>query len=503
MEWFRTEGCRFRLTNCNGMKKNVSFLLAALTVALVSCGDKKTESDPRWFERPEVAVNGTTAAVSCRTAFGEGVPGSVAAGFAYAPTGGDFAEAAGTVDGNRLTCTLSGLQPETSYQVYAYADLPTGRVRSESVAFKTGKDDVPDPGEPVFGTPSASDVTATTATLNGSVTFDSDGSDYTVYFIYKYANSATSGFSRVNVSSGSGTKTASVTDLASGTEYEFQLCAERDGRIYSSTVAVLVTQNSVNPGHTRHSGWAELPAEEEGDYYYAYHMRADAKSVRNFSVCYSAKMRSGLWSAFPLHASYQGTQKRTDAWAYDPVVPRSLQPDLIEGSYQPQPGYSKGHLLASNDRTVSYETNAQTFYVTNVAPQWQNSFNSGVWSSLEEDCWKNVCADTLYVVSGVHYADTGKTLTDQSGKPVAVPTHFYRVLMRSKSGSTGKPLWQLAADEIECVGFWFENRAYPSGKPAQYMTSVAEIEREVGFGFFPNVPQAPKEGFDKSAWNFR
>lgn len=486
-----------------GMKRIVSVLLAAFAVALVSCSDKKTEQDPKWFGRPEVAVSGTTATVNCLTAFGEGVLGNVAAGFACAPAGGSFADVPGTVDGNRLTGRLSGLQPETSYQVYAYADLPKGRVRSESVAFKTGKDDVPDPGEPVFGTPSASDVTATTATLNGSVTFDSDGSEYTVYFIYKYANSAASGFSRVNVSSGSGTKTASVTDLASGTEYEFQLCAERGGQIYSSTVAVFVTPSRVNPGHTRHAGWAELPAEEEGDYYYAYHMRADAKSVRNYSVCYSAKMRSGLWSAFPLHTSYQGTQKRTDAWAYDPVVPRSLQPDLIEGSYQPQPGYSKGHLLASNDRTVSYETNAQTFYVTNVAPQWQNSFNSGVWSSLEDDCWKNVCADTLYVVSGVHYADTGKTLTDQGGNPVVVPTHFYRVLIRSKSGSTGKPLWELRADEIECVGFWFENRAYPSGKPSQYMTSIAEIEREVGFGFFPNVPQAPKDGFDKSAWNFR
>ena len=54
-----------------------------------------------------------------------------------------------------------------------------------------------------------------------------------------------------------------------------------------------------------------------------------------------------------------------------------------------------------------------------------------------------------------------------------------------------------------CVGFWFENRAYPSGKPSANMTSVAEIERKVEFKFFANVPQAPKDTYDKSDWDFR
>ena len=35
------------------------------------------------------------------------------------------------------------------------------------------------------------------------------------------------------------------------------------------------------------------------------------------------------------------------------------------------------------------------------------------------------------------------------------------------------------------------------------MTSVAEIERKVEFKFFANVPQAPKDTYDKSDWDFR
>ena len=398
------------------MKKIFALLLAALSVALVACGDENTETRNDWFLTPEASADGTTVELTCLTRFGDGVLEGLDAGFSCAAVSGaesgqfvDYTDV--TVDGNRLSARVSGLQPKTLYVFYAYADLPTGRTRSGGASFETGESSGPGPDP------------------------DPDPD----------------------------------TDL------------------------------------TKYTGWAELPAVQErpDDYYYAAHYCDGEPGGRNYSVCYSKDMRSGIWSAFPLHECYRGSQKRTDEWGYDPIIPRSVQPDLIEGSYKPQTaGYSKGHLLASNDRTRSYGVNVQTFYVTNVAPQWQNSFNNGVWSSLEAACWNNICADTLYVVSGVFFANDDNTVTDQSDDTCIVPTNFYRVLMRSKSGNTGKPLWKLAADEIQCVGFWFENRAYPSGKPSANMTSVADVEEKVGFKFFPNVPQAPKDAYNKSDWSF-
>ena len=404
-----------------------------------------------------------------------------------------------TIDGNRLSARVSGLQPETTYIFYAYADLPTGRTRSASVAFVTGKSS----GNPTFGTPSATDVTTTTATLKCGITFDRDATDYAVYFRYKTASA--DDYTVVATTAGSGEKSVTLTGLTPGVDYEFQLCVGWVGATYASATGRFTTLQLVTPGKTRYAGWAELPAEADhkDGYYYAYHMRADLKTMRNYSVCYSADKRTGMWSAFPLHECYRGDQDRTKKWYYDPAVPQAVQPDLIDGSYQPQPGYSKGHLIASNDRTISYEANSQTFYVTNVAPQWQNSFNGGVWSLLEEDCWKNICADTLYIVSGVYFANDDTTVTDQSDDTCIVPTNFYRVLMRSKAGNTGKPLWELSADQIKCVGFWFENRAYSGGKPSSGMMSVADIEQKVGFEFFPNVPLAPKDTYNKSDWTFR
>ena len=84
-----------------------------------------------------------------------------------------------------------------------------------------------------------------------------------------------------------------------------------------------------------------------------------------------------------------------------------------------------------------------------------------------------------------------------------MPSYFDRVVLRSKAGKTGRPVQELEADELQCVGFWFENRPYSGSKPSDGMVSVSEIEEKTGMTFFVNVPNAPKETFERSAWTFR
>lgn len=208
------------------MKKIFAFLLLGLTVAFASCGDEKTETGTDWFLTPVAEVNGTTVGLSCQTRFGEGVLENTSVGFSYAAVVdnkiGAFADVAGSaVDGTGIAATLTGLQPETSYVVFAYAGLSTGRVQSAGAVFKTGQDDMPDPDpeRPAFGTPAASGVTKTEATLNCTFNFE-DTADYDVYFRYKPASSGS--YDRVNVPTGTGTKTAALTGLTPGTTYEFR-----------------------------------------------------------------------------------------------------------------------------------------------------------------------------------------------------------------------------------------------------------------------------------------
>lgn len=303
------------------MKKLSAFLLLGLTVAFASCGDEKTEDDSRWFLAPQAAVGGTTVEMTCQTRFGEGVLDGVGVGFTYAPIVdgkiGPFADSADCrVDGNTLSSTLDGLLPQTFYVVYAFADFPSGRMQSPAASFETGKDELPepDPDKPAFGTPSASAVTETTATLTCGFTFE--GTGYKVYFRYK--PSSASGYSQQEVSAGTGTKTASLTGLTAGTNYEFQLCADWKGQTYASTAGTFTTaRNGGGSGDTKYSGWPELVPEDKSnsDYHYAYHICPDfsigGHKARNYTVCFSAKHHCPVWVAAPRHACYEGDADRS------------------------------------------------------------------------------------------------------------------------------------------------------------------------------------------------
>ncbi|WP_235821029.1 DNA/RNA non-specific endonuclease [Alistipes provencensis] len=404
------------------MKKIFALLIAALSVAFVACGDEKTDNGNDWFLAPESSVDGTTVSLTCLTRFGDGVLEGLGAGFSCAALTDagldefvDYTDV--TVDGNRLSARVSGLQPETTYVFYAYAELPMGRTRSVSAAFETGKGgDDPGPGPDPDPDPDS--------------------------------------------------------------------------------------------GLTKYTGWAELPAVQDrpDDYYYAAHYCNGAPGGRNYSVCYSKDMRGPIWVAYPMHESYtKGTAGgQNQDWKFDPAIPAFVQPDLSSSYKASGDGsFSRGHMLASNDRQSDKATNKQTFYYTNMSPQIQNGFNGGIWATFEKKCHNMICSDTLYMVTGAYFANENTTCKDNSNpqKTVIVPTHFYKVLIRSKSGNTGRPLWELSADEIECAGYWFEHKAYSGASPSQFIKSVAWIEEKTKLSFFTNVPNAPKEKLDAAFWN--
>ncbi len=253
------------------------------------------------------------------------------------------------------------------------------------------------------------------------------------------------------------------------------------------------------------TGWAELPAKRtDADIYYAYHLFGggpDGPAVRNYTACYSSRYRCPLWVASPQHSSYRGEAKRSGAFRFDPTLPVDIQP-MLNRSYG---DYTRGHLLGSAERTVTAEANRQTFYASNVAPQMQAGFNAsgGAWNNLEAFVDRQVCADTLYVVTGCLFSD----YTDGSGRTVeasvtrnrnddsdvAVPTAFYKVLLRTRAGDTGRGVGACKRSELKCAAFVVGHCEAKGRKPsAADMMSVADLERLTGETFFANVPAAPK-----------
>ena len=272
-------------------------------------------------------------------------------------------------------------------------------------------------------------------------------------------------------------------------------------------------------------GWYETPMmniTHSGDYmfntsdptqYYAVHMCTggekgpDGKTARNYTVCFSAEHHCPLWVAAPRHSMYVGNSGRNDSYRADPDIPTSIQ--YLQNSIGG--GCNRGHMLGSAERTSSKPTNRDVFYFSNIAPQLSSNFNTGGgrWNVLEDFVDKQVCADTLYEVLGCYfdrYTDAyGETQTPSKisygGRTdVSMPTMFYYVLMRTKSGNSRKALKDCIADEIKCVAFVRSHVNVRQAVTARELMSVADLERITGVTYFPNVPNAPKNTFKASDW---
>lgn len=215
-----------------------------------------------------------------------------------------------------------------------------------------------------------------------------------------------------------------------------------------------------------------------------------SKQQRNLTILYDGSKYAPVWAA---HAMNKGMLPdnnvgRNDSWTDDPGISLPQQPGLDNATTV---GYSRGHLVASNYRQATIKQNKQTFYHTNQAPQWQDSFNSGVWNSLEAAVVSHTPAagtrDTLYVVTGVLYDYIGAapTLPAAGGTlDVPIPSHFYKCLMMCSFNGSG--------DMVSASGcaYLFTNEAHVGAAYSDGLTTIDAVETLAGFDFFHNVPSA-------------
>lgn len=252
------------------------------------------------------------------------------------------------------------------------------------------------------------------------------------------------------------------------------------------------------------SAWAEIPAYKENPayQYVTHYTNLNGTSVRNYSMCYDKSHKAALWVAYPLHKCYLGSLDRTDEWIYNPEIENEYQ-IFVKRAYKEYPTYDRGHQIPSADRTSTREMNAQTFYFTNQTPQIGQKLNQGIWQKLEEVIRKNyTCSDTLYVVTGAYFAHSNTKATDNNKVKVDVPTHYFKVLLRTKSGMSGKWVNHCKASELQAIGFWLENKAYNETQVTKsHCKKVSEIEQLTGFTFFPDIPAEVKNDFNAIDWN--
>ncbi|MBQ8915687.1 MAG: DNA/RNA non-specific endonuclease [Alistipes sp.] len=263
-------------------------------------------------------------------------------------------------------------------------------------------------------------------------------------------------------------------------------------------------------GPTHTDAWVapELPVRiESPNYHYVTHyapvtdkwMGGMMVTKRNFSLCFDKTKRAALWVAYPMHESYLGSG-RVETWEYDPQIPKTDQPVLYKG-YAKGTTWNRGHQIPNADRNAHPTMQAQTFYFTNMTPQ-NATLNQQAWARLEAKVrdWK--CSDTLYVVTGAYWQHTNNTTTDNNGQVCPIPTHYYKVLARTRRGDVrtrGDLLGRYPAADLQTIGFWVENKS-GQGEAAVWVKSVEEIETLTGLKFFPTLPVEAKRQKNAAQW---
>ena len=228
--------------------------------------------------------------------------------------------------------------------------------------------------------------------------------------------------------------------------------------------------------------WLELPGAVSGENYVV--KTYSDSLVRNYTHLYDKETYTSLWTAYPLSASYMGSEPRPGKWLYSTSIDEVHQVNLRNRSYNDS--YSRGHMIPNASRNGNKTMQTQTFFVTNSVPQIQNSFNSGIWSKLESVLQDLGCAEEIYIVTGVAFNKTGEdkpvayTTAKDDTKQVPIPNYFYKVVLRVKTSDKG-------VTSASTIGFWMDHRKYDDSY-TNYTVSVDQIEQWTGFDFFVNLP---------------
>lgn len=266
----------------------------------------------------------------------------------------------------------------------------------------------------------------------------------------------------------------------------------------------------------------EVPRQKEGSHNLFIVKKAKLREDKdmmfvNFCMEYDQKKKSTRWTAFrwDMDNIYDSKCGRYGTYLSDPDVPKQYR--VGSGYFQ---GYSRGHMLASEDRQCSASANMQTFYMTNMHPQFErfNGYDSKgdyVWlnaenlvRSLYQD-WNvdDNAQDTIYVVKGGTIDKQehilGYTSNNNSSK-IIVPRYFYMaILYRHSTPMTG--------DNWNAIALWIPHTEgdTTSGKDIaiKYAMSIDELEEKTNIDFFHNLPDDIEENveqnYNPTSWNWR
>lgn len=207
----------------------------------------------------------------------------------------------------------------------------------------------------------------------------------------------------------------------------------------------------------------------------------------NYMVEWDCLKKSQRWTCYTLNntnSTKNVSRYYSDSNQYpqDPDIPSNYR--FASDPYW-RSGYDHGHICPSYDRLCSSEANYQTFYMSNMQPQF-NKFNAGLWLKMENIVsgnWnRSSFRDTLYVCKG-GTIDDPELILSTTDKGMIVPKYFYMaVLCKNTQG-------------YKAIAFWAQhlNSDHSNDNLIDYVISIDELENRTGIDFFCNLPDDIEE----------
>ncbi|MBR5083333.1 MAG: DNA/RNA non-specific endonuclease [Prevotella sp.] len=207
----------------------------------------------------------------------------------------------------------------------------------------------------------------------------------------------------------------------------------------------------------------------------------------NYMVEWDCLKKSQRWTCYTLNntnSTKNVSRYYSDSNQYpqDPDIPSNYR--FASDPYW-RSGYDHGHICPSYDRLCSSEANYQTFYMSNMQPQF-NKFNAGLWLKMENIVsgnWnRSSFRDTLYVCKG-GTIDDPELILSTTDKGMIVPKYFFMaVLCKNTQG-------------YKAIAFWAQhlNSDHSNDNLIDYVISIDELENRTGIDFFCNLPDDIEE----------
>ena len=281
--------------------------------------------------------------------------------------------------------------------------------------------------------------------------------------------------------------------------------------------------NTVTEGRNYVTDYA-IPHLNAENYYVEHVVSADNQTLLNYALEWNNYMKHAQWVAFSFDAitSVKNVKRSEDTWAVDPLLPADMR---VDNKLHTNDGFDRGHLCASDDRAFSTDANKQTFYFSNITPQF-NSFNGGYWLTFEQLLLSWVrkdksflgTYDKVYVAKGgtldrllLNYTgnkagqDGVLPTTDENGftpKGLPVPQYYYMAVLAHRAGQPASE-----ASAYQAIGFLVEHRddyGYTFEHPLKredaqaYAVSIDKLEQETGIDFFCNLPDVIEDEVEKA-----